>query len=88
MPNGNVDKAWRQLTRKLREERYMEAAQVSGATCLAPVPPGMTHAWSCAQPAPLGRQTPGSGLCTPRRAPNHPHPPPCLVPPHRSECIL
>ncbi|KAI7836744.1 hypothetical protein COHA_009382 [Chlorella ohadii] len=27
VPNGNVDKAWRQLTRKLREERYMEAAQ-------------------------------------------------------------
>ncbi|PRW56918.1 28S ribosomal mitochondrial [Chlorella sorokiniana] len=27
VPNGNVDKAWRTLTRKLREERYMETAQ-------------------------------------------------------------
>lgn len=27
VPNGNVDKAWRTLQRKLREEHYMEAAQ-------------------------------------------------------------
>lgn len=24
VPNGNVDKAWRTLNRKLKEERYME----------------------------------------------------------------
>lgn len=36
----------------------------------------MTHTWSCAQPAPLGWQIPGSGLCTVRRSPSHPRPPP------------
>lgn len=27
VPNGNVDRAWKMLTRKLRSESYMQSAQ-------------------------------------------------------------